>query len=268
MIMDLKIAFIQYDLVWESKTLNFDYIESSYMSDLIEGEHDLILFPEMFATGFTMKPDEFYEESNGLTIKFLKKWSKYLKCCLGGGVITKLNSGKFLNSFVISDEKGQLTFYHKRHLFRMGEEHKFYTSGQSKTIIDVKGWKINLQICYDLRFPAFSRNRIKENQPIYDVLVYIANWPEVRSYAWTSLLLSRAIENQAYTIGVNRVGTDGNGIVHSGESACIGPDGRYLIGPINKQVGLFKTVLSADLLKASRKKFPVLLDADNFNIID
>ncbi len=264
---NLNIAFIQTNIIWENKTANFHKIETSYFEKLKGKNIDLILLPEMFATGFTMQPELFWENESGPTYEWLKKWSNQLKSSIGAGIITKDNEG-YKNTFIVFHPDGQSDFYHKRHLFRMGEENKHYSRGTTPSIININGWSINLQVCYDLRFPSFARNKIVNEYPAYDLLLYIANWPEVRTYAWTNLLRSRAIENQAFTIGVNRVGNDINNISHSGESACIDPLGNYILDPVLNTEGIYTVSLDKSVLENARKKFPVLLDADKITITD
>lgn len=265
---DLKVTIIQFDIVWEDKQANFDQLESQFLAKLGEGDTDLIVLPEMFATGFTMKPADYFENRNGLTFKWLEKWASKLKCSIAAGLITKSSESQYQNTFILVRPTGTIETYHKRHLFRMGEENKHYVGGIHPKIIELKGWKINLQICYDLRFPAFARNKMQGGKPSYDAMIYIANWPEVRTYAWSNLLQARAIENQAYIIGVNRVGGDRNGISHSGESAIIGPAGLPIIKPIMNSELMVTASMSFEHLKKARTVFPVLLDADRLNITD
>jgi len=265
---DLKVTIIQFDIVWENKRANFDKLESQFFSKLARNETDLIVLPEMFATGFTMKPDLFYENKSGMTFQWLEKWAIKLNCSIMAGLITKNTENQHQNTCVLVQPNGKLETYHKRHLFRMGEENKHYTGGLDSNIIELKGWKINLQVCYDLRFPVFVRNKMVDGKPGYDAIIYIANWPKVRTYAWTNLLQARSIENQSYVIGVNRVGEDGNGIAHSGESAIIGPQGKHLVSPIVDSESMVSVYLSAESLEKARVVFPVLLDADRFNLTD
>jgi len=264
----LKVAIIQTDIVWEDKEANLNAIEVNYFSKIHTDQVDLIILPEMFATGFTMRPSEFWEDQTGLTFQWLKNWAQKLGCSIGAGVITKNEDGYYQNTFLVYSKSGDVCHYEKRHLFRMGEENQHYVAGQNPIILKLNNWKINLQICYDLRFPAFARNHIKTTEPAYDAMIYIANWPEIRTYAWTNLLRSRAIENQAFVIGVNRTGIDGNAVSHSGESAVIDPNGQYLLNPVVNEEGLFILELNSLTLSSAREKFPVLLDADQISITD
>ena len=264
----LTVTPIQFNITWENKEENFSKIEALFFKNMAPGDSDFLVLPEMFATGFTMNPFHFWEEMDGMTVTWLKKWAMQLNACIGGGIITKTKNNQFQNTFAVAYPDGKVETYHKRHLFRMGEENKHYVQGNSPRIIDIKGWKINLQICYDLRFPVFVRNEMVNNKPKYDALVYIANWPEARTYAWTSLLQARAIENQAFVIGVNRVGQDGNKIAHSGESAIISPIGQYIVDPIVGKEGKTSTALDYAVLSNARSAFPLLLDADQFKLTD
>jgi omega-amidase len=266
---NLKIVAIQYDIVWENKSANFKKLEAQFFSKFKPNTHDLILLPEMFATGFTMNPSAFYEEEDGETFVWLKERAKQTNACIGAGIIMSNKNGGFLNTFAIVRPDGNLEYYYKRHLFRMGEENRHYVSGNTAKIIEINGWKINLQVCYDLRFPTFARNAINDkSETLYDVLVYIANWPEVRTAAWTALLRARAIENQAYVCGVNRVGKDGNQVNHSGASAIINPLGGYLCDTVYKHEVAIESSLNFEDLSKARTVFPVLLDADRFIITD
>lgn len=264
----LNIAFVQMDINWESKKTNYSKIENNFFSSIQNNKIDLIILPEMFATGFTMQPEKFYEEHDGETIIWLKHWAKKLNTSIAAGIITNNESDEFLNTLIVCHPDKDPDYYYKRHLFRMGEENKHYKGGVAQNIIEIKNWKINLQICYDLRFPVFSRNAYKNGVADYDAMIYIANWPQVRSNAWDCLLQARAIENQSYVVGVNRVGIDNNNISHSGNSTCIDPRGNYITEPITNIEKLTFCELNFELLSNSRKKFPVLLDVDNFNLAD
>lgn len=265
MIPNLNIAAIQFDIVWEDKAANFKKIENDFFSNLKQGEIDLIVLPEMFATGFTMKPQKFFENEDGVTFTWLKSWAQKLNTHICGGLITQNKQGEFLNTLVFVGPDGKVDYYYKRHLFRMGEENKHYIQGNNAKIVQLKGWKVKLQICYDLRFPVFARNKMVNDSPAYDLLIYIANWPEVRINAWSNLLLARAIENQSFVLGVNRVGDDGNGIAHNGASTIIDPVGNYLVAPL-AATQIMRQSLNYSLLSKSRSVFPVLLDGDSFNL--
>ncbi len=256
---DLKVTIIQADLAWENKEENINKF-SSFISEIKE-ETDLIILPEMFSTGFTMKAEKLAEDFKGKTVQWMKDIAKDKNAVLIGSIIIKVRE-LYYNRLVIMHSNGNIEYYDKRHLFRMGNEHYVYTQGKKKHISDVDGWKIRPLICYDIRFPVWSRN---END--YDVLIYIANWPENRRDAWLTLLMARAIENQCYVIGVNRVGQDGNAISYSGDSVVINPKGKIISKTKAYKESVETLNLSISELTEFRQKFPVDIDADKFNII-
>ncbi|MBA3706782.1 MAG: amidohydrolase, partial [Bacteroidetes bacterium] len=216
--MDLKITIIQSNLHWENKEKNLEMFSKKIAA--ITDATDLIVLPEMFTTGFSMNPKKFAEIMSGPTIEWLKQKAREKKCVITGSFIAEEN-GNYFNRLVWMNSDGTYNTYDKRHLFRMADEHNHYNFGKSKLVVELKGWKICPLVCYDLRFPVWSRNVKSE----YDVLIYVANWPERRNHHWRTLLLARAIENQCYSIGVNRIGADGNSIAHSGDSTVIDPRG-------------------------------------------
>jgi len=262
---DLNIVLLQTDIAWEDKQQNVTLLENDYFIHLKPNTFDLLLLPEMFLTGFTMKTQTFYEEMDGKAIKWLKKWAKKLNCQIGGSLIIKEESN-FYNRFVIVSEKGVETYYDKAHLFRMGDENHHFTKGQNRVVHQIKGWRILLQVCYDLRFPVFSRNRNINDNKEYDVMLYVANWPKIRSHIWTNLLQARAIENQAYCIGVNRVGVDGNNVEHSGDSMAVSPWGQVMYKALPNQRDIQLIHLKREVLNDIKAKFPAYLDADNFEL--
>lgn len=264
---DLKITIIQSDLYWENKEKNLEMFSQKIAA--ISEQTDLIVLPEMFTTGFSMRPELFAETMSGNTIAWMKAKAKEKNCVITGSFICEENAmpagrqGKHLNRLVWMNADGTYSTYDKRHLFRMGDEDNHYGHGEKKIIVDLKGWKICPLICYDLRFPVWARNT-KEN--LYDVLIYVANWPERRAHPWKSLLVARAIENQCYTIGVNRVGNDGNDIFHSGDSVALNFKGEP-ISKIESGKEKAETITSNyKELENFRKMFPVMLDADDFRI--
>lgn len=270
---DLKITIIQTDLHWENKDKNLEMFSQKIES--ISEETDLIILPEMFTTGFSMRPELFAETMSGNTIIWMKEKAKEKNCVITGSFIYEDN-GKHFNRLVWMNADGIYNVYDKRHLFRMGDEDKHYGHGEKKIIVELKGWKICPLICYDLRFPVWARNKSgvrssefgdkKEITVDYDVLIYVANWPERRSHPWKSLLVARAIENQSYTIGVNRVGSDGNDIYHSGDSVALNFKGEA-IGKIESGKESITTItINYKDLEEFRKQFPVMLDADSFSI--
>lgn len=258
---NLIVSIIQTNLHWENSAKNIAHFDTKL--NAITEPTDIIVLPEMFTTGFTMNPNLLAEEHGGNGLQWMIKKAKEKNCVLVGSISVKENK-QFYNRLYWVKPDGSFEFYDKRHLFKMGNEHEHYTAGNKKIIIEYKGWKICPLICYDLRFPVWSRNT-KDNP--YDVLIYVANWPEVRAYPWKHLLIARAIENQTYVVGVNRIGEDGNGIVHSGDSYVVNPRGE-LINSMQSHQDKTETIsLSYSYLHDFRKAFPVLLDGDEFDII-
>jgi omega-amidase len=259
----LRISLIQTDLFWEDKKANLEMLQEKIE---IAGKNSQIVFlPEMFSTGFSMQPYTLAEEMDGETILWMKTEAAKNRIILCGTVMIKENN-HYYNRLMWVLPTGELAYYNKRHCFAFANEHLHYTPGNSRLITQVNGWKLNLQICYDLRFPVWARQQMKDAQtPEYDVLVYLANWPQRRSNAWKTLLAARAIENQCYVIGVNRIGADGNGIEHSGDSCIINPLGAFIYHKENDEA-IFSISLEPQELEDIRKKLPFLSDADQFNI--
>ena len=253
---NLNVTIVQSSLFWEDSDKN-----CSHFNSVLAGvDSDLIVLPEMFTTGFSMKVNDLYENKGGKSTNWLEEKSRELNSSICGSLIVKEND-KYYNRMLYSKPNGELIEYNKRHLFRMAKEHHSYSPGKERVVVDENGWRINLQICYDLRFPVFARNKGD-----YDVLVYVANWPEVRKDAWKTLLKARAIENQCYVIGVNRVGEDGNGIKYSGDSGVYNPLGELIsdIKPFEEKVETIE--LDWEILEGCRRKFPVGKDADDFEV--
>jgi predicted amidohydrolase len=258
----LKLALIQSDIVWEDIDQNLLRFQDKIGS--IENNTDVIVLPEMFNTGFTMNID-LAEDNNGKTIKWLKELAKKRKTIITGSLLVNQES-KFYNRMFWVDPHNPIQYYDKRHLFRMAKEHFTISPGKIKKIITVGEWKINLQICYDLRFPVWSKNNYNQGEYDYDILFYIANWPEIRKHAYKSLLIARAIENQAFVVWVNRVGSDRNGIYHSGDSMVIDPKGKIIFeAQPGKEEVLFAR-LDYNQLTEYRNKFKIGMDWDKFNI--
>jgi predicted amidohydrolase len=215
---DLRVSLVQLDQIWENREANFAKYDSIFQKLV---SVDLILLPEMFQTGFSMNVDELAEDwNNSSSINYLKNWSSNLNAAIYTSLIIKENS-TYYNRGVFVKPDGTIAIYDKRKSFGLGGENLYFTAGKDESIVEYLGWKINLQICYDLRFPEISRNYLMGNEPKFDVLLYIANWPSKRSHHWKSLLTARAIENQAYVIGVNRYGEDKNGLSYSGDSMIV-----------------------------------------------
>lgn len=254
----LNIALIQTELYWEEKFNNLARFDNLIRT--IE-RADIIVLPEMFTTGFSMQTDKLFERMDGTTVNWLKTKAREKNCAVCGSIIIR-EEDKTYNRFIWADENGTVFTYDKRHLFRMANENDHFTAGDNKTIIEYKGWKIQPLICYDLRFPVWSRNKNKA----YDLLLYVANWPEARRSPWITLLKARAIENLCYVAGVNRIGIDGRGINHSGDSIIID-----FKGDVIKNLEYEEVILQAEIdkeeLDSFREKFPAFKDADGFEII-
>ena len=236
----------------------------------ITEQTEVVILPEMFSTGFSMQPQILAEKMNGPTIKWMERLARQYRIVLTGSVIIE-EEGNYYNRLIWMLPNGQLGHYDKRHLFAFAGEHLHYAPGSRRFIASIKGWKINLQVCYDLRFPVWSRqtpdimHEDNPPEPEYDLLVYVANWPEKRNTAWKTLLRARAIENQCFVAGVNRVGTDGNNIYHSGDSMIVDPLGNILYEK-EKQPDVFTYTLKKETLTDVRSKFPFWKDADKFNV--
>ncbi|NPA67931.1 MAG: amidohydrolase [Chlorobi bacterium] len=255
--MKLTVTVIQSDLVWENVKANLDNFTKIILSD--DKETDLIILPEMFAYGFSMNPEKFAPYRDEITGKMLE-FAKHKSAVVTGSVITGEN-GTYFNTLVWMQPDGTYKTYNKRHLFSFAGEDKHYTKGKTSLITELKGWKIKPLICYDLRFPVWSRNKND-----YDLLLYVANWPERRADAWKTLLKARAIENLSYVIGVNRVGYDGNDVYHSGDSAVFDAKGNRIDNIPSGKKHIETITLNLDELKKFRKKFPAAKDADDFTI--
>jgi omega-amidase len=253
----MKIALIQSDLYWENASQNKKNFES--IINQIDSSTNLIVLPEMFSTGFTMNASEVAETMQGETILWMQSMAKQKNCALTGSLIITEN-GNYYNRMLFVFPSGEMQYYDKRHLFSLAGENQFYTSGTQKVIVDYLGWKICLQICYDLRFPVFARN--VEN---YDLLLYVANWPKVRTNAWDSLLKARAIENLSYVVGVNRIGLDANNYEHIGHSQVVDFLGNYILEP-QEIAGVFVVELDKNVMLETRKKLDFLSDKDFFEI--
>ena len=254
---DLFVTVIQSDLVWENIDDNLTQFERKIKQ--ISTSTDLIILPEMFTTGFTMQSKKYAESINGKTIKWMARMAQTAQAVVTGSIIIH-EEDKFYNRLIWMRPDGTWTFYDKKHRFAMGGEHNSYSAGTARLIVELKGWKICPLICYDLRFPVWSRN-----VDDYDLLIYVANWPAARVEHWRSLLVARAIENQVYTIGVNRVNTDNTGNYYSGNSAIIDPKGERLFEKAHVEV-THTHRLSKIFLSKTREKLPFLVDRDNFEL--
>ena len=255
---DLNITVVQTRLHWENAAANrakFDAL----LDRLAPAATDLIVLPEMFSTGFSMQPEKLAETMDGATVQWMEQQAKQRQAVLTGSVIITENE-KYYNRLVWMRPDGTYDIYDKRHLFSMANEQAHYTAGTERLIVELKGWRVCPLVCYDLRFPVWSRN-----DNAYDLLLYVANWPHRRSNAWKQLLMARAIENQAYVVGVNRTGNDGNDVYHAGYSGLVGPTGDNADLQAHEE-HIHTYVLSADHLEVVRRRFPFLPDADQFEI--
>lgn len=261
---DLGVALIQTDIHWHEVEANLAEFEEKLWQ--LPEATDLIILPEMFNTGFTMEVKTHAESMNGKTFKWMKQMAGQRQTVVLGSLIIR-EEDQYYNRLIWMNPDGTFKKYDKKHLFRMAEEDHYFSAGKERLIVDLKGWKICPLICYDLRFPVWSRNRFLKDQHrlVYDVVIYIANWPAARINAWDTLLQARAIENSSYSIGVNRIGDDGNGINYNGHTAVIDPIGKTMV-QLDADEDAPIVRLSAELLMKYREKFPVHLDADQFDI--
>ena len=266
----MNVSLIQSNLVWEDREKNLRHFEE--LLKQLQGDTHLIVLPEMFSTGFSMNPAKVAEAADGPSLQWMKVQSKQCNAVITGSLAVH-EDGQYYNRLYWVQPDGSVSTYNKRHLFRMAGEDKQYTAGTERLIVKLNNWMVCPMICYDLRFPVWSRNRFRpavekssSGTWEYDVLLYVANWPEVRQYPWKQLLIARAIENQCYVIGLNRVGKDGNNYNHSGHSLVINPRGEVISNiPLNEEA-VSSYTLDMDYLTEFRKNFPVGLDADRFEI--
>lgn len=253
----MKVTLIQSPLIWENPKQNRNYFEEKINS--IAENTDLIVLPEMFTTGFTMSPSNVAETMQGETVMWLKVLAKAKKSAITGSVVIRENNN-FYNRMLFVFPSGEIQFYDKKHLFTLAGEDKVYTCGTQKVIVNYLDWKICLQVCYDLRFPVFSRN-----SEGYDLLIYVASWPKIRINAWDALLKARAIENMSYAIGVNRTGEDSNGYQYTGHSQVVDFLGEYLVEPTESEA-VFSVELDKEKMLETRQKLGFLNDRDSFEI--
>ncbi len=261
----LHVVVVQADLHWQLPIENMQAFEEKIKA--ISGPIDIIVLPEMFSSGFTMEAATYAETMEGPGIAAMTKWAKQKQAVVCGSLIIK-DEENYYNRLVWMRADGTYACYDKHHLFRLSDEHKTYTAGARHLIVQCKGWNIAPMVCYDLRFPVWCRNEASEldYRGKYDVLLFVANWPERRALAWKTLLQARAIENQCYTIGVNRVGMDGNSIYHSGDSSVIGPLGEVLFQQAHEVITQTITLSKDDLLK-TRRTYAFWKDADAFKLV-
>lgn len=262
----ITLSLIQSALYWENKEQNL-----AMFREKIEGireRTEVIILPEMFSTGFSMKPESLAETMEGPTVQWMKQLSASRRAIITGSLIIE-EEGNYFNRLVWMQPDGKSGYYDKRHLFAYAGEHEYYTPGNRRLIASVKGWKVNLQVCYDLRFPVWARHNFAatEGAPEYDLLIFVANWPERRNHAWKTLLQARAIENQCFVAAVNRVGNDGNDIYHSGDSMVVNPMGEVLFHQEHSET-IHTITLHKNDVDEVRNKLPFWKDGDPFMILN
>ncbi|MDR1681991.1 MAG: nitrilase family protein [Candidatus Symbiothrix sp.] len=258
---DLRISILQADIAWEDKAKNLENY-GTLLSGL-QGKSDLAVVPEMFTTGFSMQASHLAETNDGTTIQTLKRLSQTVDLAIAGSFLAKNDDGKLYNRGFFITPSGESFFADKRHLFRLGGEDKVFTPGLTYPILSCKNWNIRLIVCYDLRFPVWSRNQNNE----YDLLLCTANWPRARANVWKTLLQARAIENQCYVCGVNRIGQHGKIIDYQGDSILVDYKGFPITEAPTDRQAILTTTIKRESLLDFRQKFPVGKDADRFQII-
>lgn len=257
----LNVTLVQAALVWHDAAANRRKFETLLAP--LAGKTDLVVLPEMFTTGFTMQPEQVAEIADGPTVDWLREQAAKIGAVIAGSIATR-EAGQYFNRLICMRPDGACQSYDKRHLFRMAHEHDHYTAGTRPLIVDIKGWRVRPLVCYDLRFPVWSRNQLG-GAGAYDLLLYVANWPERRRYAWQTLIKARAIENLSYCVAVNCVGQDGNGIHYTGDSAAIDFLGQPMTEPSEQEL-VTTVILDGAALQTFRDKFPAHLDADEFQL--
>ena len=262
----LRVSLVQGDTRWHDPDANREYY-----GDLIGSLHgitDLVVLPETFTSGFSNEAIDRAETMDGPTVEWMRGHARDLDAAITGSVQLRTDAG-VSNRLLFVTPDGELRYYDKRHLFRYAGEHERYAAGRERLTLEWRGWRICPMVCYDLRFPVFSRNRYdveRKGDLDYDLLIYVANWPGVRAHAWRTLMRARAIENLCYVAAVNRVGTDGNGLVYAGDSAVM----DYLGNPVSECTDMevvSTTTLFLEELRAHRERFPAMLDADRFELL-
>lgn len=261
----LNVSSIQSDLYWEDINSNLAAFEER-INDL-PSTIDLIILPEMFTTGFCLNPHLLFEEPDGKTTVWMHMMAEKKNCVVTGSIIIRENK-KYFNRLIWMQPDGNYFTYDKKNLFSFAGENRIFSPGDKRLIVDLKGWKICPLICYDLRFPVWCSNSYKDGEYAYDLMIFVANWPQVRSHPWKTLLAARAIENLSFVVGVNRVGVDGNKILHTGDTRIIDPKGNVICQAPPNEEFTCQTTLDAALLKNFRNKFAIGPDWDHFTIID
>lgn len=261
---NLTITLVQTSLFWEEKERNLEHF-GKLMAKVDPGT-DLILLPEMFNTGFVMNPQRYAEEPDGPAMRFLLQTAETTDAAVAATLMMKEKDG-YVNRLVMVSPDGALATYDKRHLFRLSNEFQYFRQGKNRVIFSVKGWNLMPMICYDLRFPVWSRNRLIDGMYEYDLMICLANWPIVRSHAWKTMLTARAMENMAYVAGVNRTGEDGNGMDHTGDSMVVDPKGNILFQAGEREEVVQTVTLDARDLQLYRESFAFSLDWDSFRLL-
>lgn len=253
---DLNVTLVQQPLAWQDASAN--RARFATLLAPLAGRTDLVVLPEMFTTGFSMQAADLAEDMGGPTVEWLRSTAARLGAVVAGSAI--VDDHGYRNRLLWARPDGTLAAYDKRHLFRMAREHEHYAAGEHRVVVELHGWRVLPLVCYDLRFPVWSRNRGD-----YDLALYVANWPSARRHAWSTLLRARAIENLAYVVGVNRVGPDGAGVEYSGDSVALDPLGESL-AELGSVPAVTQVTLSAAALARHRERFPAHLDADGFRL--
>ncbi|MFK8162125.1 MAG: amidohydrolase [Lewinella sp.] len=255
---DLNVTLIQSTISWQNPTANLQHYAK--LMEQIDGPTDLIILPEMFTTGFTMSPYDNAERMDGPGRQWMAAQAAKRNAVIMGSLVIE-DGGKYFNRLIWMMPDGTHETYDKRHLFAMAGEHEHYVAGDKRLVVEYKGWRICPMICYDLRFPVWARN-----DDAYDLLIYTANWPNKRAYDWNTLLKARAIENQCYVAGVNRVGTDVNGHEYNGDSCVIDPGWRKTLYHVEGEEAVYTETLSMEHLLEVRRRLPFLEDRDKFEV--
>jgi predicted amidohydrolase len=260
MMHDLNLTLIQTPLIWENPEANLEMLDRKI--DSLPETAELVILPEMFTTGFSMRPEEFAGSMDDAPVRWMLMKTKQKNIILAGSLMIR-EDDHYYNRLLWVLPNGMMGFYDKRHLFGYAEENQHYQPGEKRLIARVKGWRICLVVCYDLRFPVWLRQP-PEPENRYDLLVCVANWPGSRAVAWNTLLRARAIENECYVAGVNRTGVDGNGIAYKGDSCVIDPAGELLLTAGDDEASVLGCTISRGVINDQRRRFPFLDDADRF----
>lgn len=261
---DLNICVLQSDLIWEDIQGNLKAFDKKLIE--ITKPIDLIVLPEVFNTGFPVDPEKYAEPLNGQTVNWMHEKAQQLQSVITGSILIE-EDGKFYNTLVWMQPDGNFQTYSKRHVFHLGDEADTINPGKKQLVCNLNGWKIKPLICYDLRFPVWSKNTFQNGKFEYDVLIYVANWPASRSHPWKQLLIARAIENQSYVVGLNRIGKDEVGNSYSGDSLIIDPKGHVISNIKPNKEENFQLRLSWKMINDFREKFNVGYDWDSFQLL-